>query len=228
MTESTSVLNTPVLWINKYLQEKLSILISEEVNDRGIWDNTVTYSADDLVKYLDIYYVAKQETLNDVPNLSSNDWAIFDISPGLVPFFPTGPSTLETLQTQFPENGTMAVYDRMFRMRRGPFPHIKCEQLLYYFYATGLSPSIRMIKIQEAIMRLLDRGDESAQELNAWTKGKTFDGMECKFYFHNFKIYQLEEARDIVDFGTARTYAGNKIIIDYDYHQMQDIIDSVN
>jgi hypothetical protein len=52
--------------------------------------------------------------------------------------------------------------------------------------------------------------------------------MECKFFFHDFKIYQLEEARDIIDFGTARTYAGNKIIIDYDYHQMQEIIDSVN
>jgi len=228
MTESTSVLNTPVLWINKYLQEKLSILISEEVNDRGIWNNAVLYNANDLVNYLDIYYVAKQETLNDVPDSNLDDWQIFDISPDLVPFFPTGPSTLETLQTQFPENGTMAVYDRMFRMRRGPFPHIKCEQVLYYFYATGLSPNIRMIKIQEAIMRLLDREDESAQELNAWTKGKTFDGMECKFYFHNFKIYQLEEARDIVDFGTARTYAGNKIIIDYDYHQMQDIIGSIN
>jgi hypothetical protein len=37
-------------------------------------------------------------------------------------------------------------------------------------------------------------------------------------FFHNFKIYQLEETRDIVDFGTARTYAGNKIIIDYDWH----------
>jgi hypothetical protein len=122
----------------------------------------------------------------------------------------------------------MAVWDRMFRMRRGPFPHIKCEQVLYYFYAQASDPNLKMVKIQEAILRLLDRGDESAQELNAWTKDKTFDGMSCKFYFHDFKIYQLEEARDIVDFGTARTYAGNKIIIDYDYHQMQDIIDSVN
>jgi hypothetical protein len=85
-----------------------------------------------------------------------------------------------------------------------------------------------MIQIQEAILRLLDRGDESAQDINSWTKGKTFDGMTCRFYFHDFKIYQLEEARDIVDFGTARTYAGNKIIIDYDYHQQQDIIDSIN
>lgn len=176
MTDSLSTLNTPVLWINKYLQEKIEQL------------------------------------------------AEF----GPLPFFPTGPSTLETLQTQFPEGGTMAVYDRMFRMRRGPFPHIKCEQILYYFYASGSNPILKMIQIQEAVMRLLDRGDESAEDINSWAKDKAFDGMTCKFYFHNFKIYQLEEARDIVDFGTARTYAGNKIVIDYDYHQMQDIIESVN
>jgi hypothetical protein len=37
-------------------------------------------------------------------------------------------------------------------------------------------------------------------------------------YFHDLKVYQLEETRDIIDFGTARTFAGNKIIIDYCYH----------
>ena len=186
MTESTSVLNTPVLWINHYLREKITELA-------GLED---------------------------------------------VPFFPTGPSTLEQLTTMFPEGGTMAVYDRMFRMRRGPFPHIKCEQVLYYFYHTASNTQENMIRVQEAVFRLMDRGDESAQELNEWTKNNPIDvnknrpGLPpdliyCKFYFHDFKIYQLEEARDIVDFGTARTYAGNKIIIDYDYHQMQDIIDSV-
>ena len=186
MTESTSVLNTPVLWINEYLRTKIPQLT----------------------------------TLEDVP------------------FFPTGPSTLEALQTQFPEGGTMAVYDRMFRMRRGPFPHIKCEQVLYYFYYTAANTVKNMVQVQEAVMRLMDRGDESAQELNEWAKNNPIDFnrntnlppdlVYCKFYFHNFKIYQLEEARDIVDFGTARTYAGNKIIIDYDYHQMQDIINSTN
>lgn len=174
---STSVLNTPVLWINQYLKEKIELLTD----------------------------------LEDVP------------------FFPTGPSTLETLQTQFPDSGTMAVYDRMFKMRRGAFPHIKCEQILYYFYASGNQPILKMIQIQEAVMRLLDREDESAEDINAWSRNHApIGGMTCKFYFHNFKIYQLEEARDIVDFGTARTYAGNKIIIDYDYHAMQDVIDSVN
>jgi hypothetical protein len=188
MTESTSVLNTPVLWINQYLQEKLSPIVNP--------DNIVD-----------------EEQPGGVPLFLQT-----------IPFFPTGPSSLETLQNQFPEVGVMAVWDRMFRMRRGPFPHIKCEQVLYYFYAQASDPNLKMIKIQEKIMRLLDRGDESAQELNDWTKDKTFDGMSCKFYFHNFKIYQLEEARDIVDFGTARTYAGNKIIIDYDYHQHDNIL----
>ena len=185
MTESTSTFNTPVLWINRYLQSKITELT----------------------------------TLEDVP------------------FFPTGPSTLEALQNQFPAGGTMAVYDRMFRMRRGPFPHIKCEQVLYYFYYTADNTIENMIRVQEAVLRLMDRGDESAEDMNRWTKDNPINltpnaqdptWMTCKFYFHNFKIYQLEEARDIVDFGTARTYAGNKIIIDYDYHQMQDIIDSVN
>jgi hypothetical protein len=174
-----SLLNTPVLWINHYLQEK----ISEEIN----------------------------------PNTTD-----------VVPFFPTGPNTIEALTTTFPEAGVMAVWDRMFRMRRDPFPHIKCEQVLYYFYAQAGNPIPTMVKIQELTMRLLDRGDESAQELNSWAKGKTIEvegeQLSCKFFFHNFKIYQLEEARDIVDFGTARTYAGNKIIIDYDYHQDTEIL----
>jgi hypothetical protein len=50
--------------------------------------------------------------------------------------------------------------------------------------------------------------------------GTTVDNM---FLFHNFKVYQLEETRDIIDFGTARTFGGNKIIIDFDYHQDQDL-----
>ena len=81
-----------------------------------------------------------------------------------------------------------------------------------------------MIQTQESVLRLLDRGDESAEELNAWCAnrkvelddGSTVDNM---FLFHTFKVYQLEETRDIIDFGTARTYGGNKIIIDFDYHQ---------
>jgi len=180
---SISTLNTPGLWVNTYLQEK-------------IFNNT-------------------------------------DIA---IPFFPTLPNTLDDLTEQWVTinderasyQGVVAVYDRLIRMRRSPFPHIKCEQLLYYFYATQNNVTESMIKIQEAVLRLMDRGDETAEDINVWARDHAPIGdMSCKFYFHNFKLYQLEEVRDLVDFGTARTYGGNKIIIDYDYHQMQDIIESI-
>jgi hypothetical protein len=181
MASPTSTLNTPGLWVNKYLQEK-------------IFNNT-------------------------------------EIA---MPFFPTMPSTIDDLTEQWvvingerlSYQGVVAVFDRLIRMRRSPFPHIKCEQLLYYFYATQENVTENMIQVQEAVLRLMDRGDETAQDINVWAKDKTFDGMTCKFYFHNFKIYQLEEVRDIIDFGTARTFGGNKMIIDYDYHQRQDIINN--
>ena len=180
---STSTLNTPGLWINKYLQEK-----------------------------------------------------IFTGTEIAIPFFPPSPSTINDLTEQWTTvldervayQGVVATYDRLIRMRRSPFPHIKCEQLLYYFYATQDNVTESMIRVQEAVLRLMDRGDETAEDINAWAKDRSFEGMTCKFYFHNFKVYQLEEVRDIIDFGTARTYGGNKIIIDYDYHQRQDVIDSIN
>lgn len=119
-------------------------------------------------------------------------------------------------------------------MRRVPFPYIKCEQLLYYFYATGPQAQKKMIITQQQVNDLLDSGDDSAKCLNEWAaqnkrpedepisatspSGKYWDDESLPCFFHNFKIYQLEETRDIVDFGTARTYAGNKIIIDYDWH----------
>lgn len=171
---SQSLYNTPIVWINSYLQEKLQ-------QDLGI---------------------------------------------SLIPFFPTSPATIENLTTTFPDGGIMAVYDRMFRMRRKTFPHIKTEQVLYYFYATASNNYLNMIRLQENVLRLMDREDESAEELNKWAAGKTLtiegQTFSNNFYFHRFKIYQLEEARDIVDFGTARTYAGNKIIIDYEYHLTND------
>lgn len=168
------LLNTPVIWINKYLQSKLS-------------------------------------------NLGFAG----------VPFFPTVPSTIDALTQGLTTNdGIMATYDRMFKMNRKAFPHIKSEQLLYYFYATAENTVENMVQITEAVYRLLDRGDESAEEVNSWCSNRRVNVgtaqqqnlLDNIFYFHNFKVYQLEETRDIIDFGTARTYGGNKIIIDFDYH----------
>lgn len=169
----TSILNTPILWINLYLQEKLE----------GLGFSTV-------------------------------------------PFFPSTPSTINDLTEYFPPGGVMCTYDRMIRLRKNPFPHIKCEQVLYYFYATAENSILNMVKITEKVNRLLDREDESAEELNNWAKAKgiiSVDGEELStnFNFHNFRVFQLQETRDIVNFGTARTYGGNKIIIEFDYNLIE-------
>lgn len=160
-------------------------------------------------------------------------------------FFPTQPTDIATLTETFPDaaNDVFAVYDRMFKLRRGPFPYVKSEQLLYYFYKTAGDP-VALLETTQLVQDLLDRGDDSAKDLNSWinalwisqgrqsvTETDIITGRQVEkdivtfadtqFYlpfFHEIKIFQLEETRDIIDFGTARTYAGNKIIIDYDWH----------
>jgi len=174
-----SLLNTPVLWINKYLEDKIPLLTNIEV-----------------------------------------------------PLFPSTPSILDDLTGSFPAGGVMGTWDRLVKMNRKSMPHIKSEQILYYFYATADNTILNMVQIQEAVFRLMDRLDETAEEVNNWCSNRiirvlkpdnTIEELENMFYFHSFKIYQLEETRDIIDFGTARTYGGNKIIVDFDYHQMPDL-----
>ena len=170
-----SLLNTPVLWVNKYLEDKIPLLTNIEV-----------------------------------------------------PLFPSTPSILDDLTGSFPAGGVMGTWDRLVKMNRKSMPHIKSEQILYYFYATAENTIENMVQIQEAVLRLMDRLDETAEEVNNWCSNRAINiGTEAipnlienMFYFHSFKIYQLEETRDIIDFGTARTYGGNKMIIDFEYHQM--------
>lgn len=145
-----------------------------------------------------------------------------------VPFFPSMPTDIDALTETFPlSDERFAVYDRMFKLRRLPFPHIKAEQLMYYFYKFGDSAVKDVIEISQRVYDLLDNGDESAEDINKWvTANLDINGnisisntIVKPVYFHNFRVFQLEETRDLIDFGTARTYAGNKLIIDYSYHK---------
>lgn len=159
------------------------------------------------------------ELLDEEGNIINPEFGAAGV--GTTYFFPTLPTQIDSLTETFPDsNEVFAVYDRMFKMRRAPFPYIKCEQLLYYFYAVGDNATTKMVITQQQISDLLDGGDDSAKALNEWAAANSelWSSESKPCFFHNFKIYQLEETRDIVDFGTARTYAGNKIIIDYDWH----------
>lgn len=141
-------------------------------------------------------------------------------------FFPTAPTDINALTENFPEAATdvFGVYDRSFKMRRKAFPHIKCEQLLYYFYK--MSGDLEaLIETGQILHELLDREDESAQEVNSWIQSKvvngivSFGGKEFKpVFFHSMKVFQLEESRDIAKSTTTRTFSASKIIVDYEYH----------
>jgi len=119
-------------------------------------------------------------------------------------------------------------YDKLFKLRRGPFYPIKCEQMQVYLY--GLPEKVYQA---EAILReLLDRSDAAAQDLNDWAIKRqagnnplrkdpskpNSDILEHNVFFHDFKVYQLEEVRDLGEIDTLRGYAVSKLLIDYDYH----------
>ena len=157
-----------------------------------------------------------------------------DCYDGPLRFFPASPTDVDTLTEAFPEESqdVFAIYDKLFKLRRKPFPHIKSEQTIYYFQKTNSNPEALFETVQ-IVHDLLDRGDESAQEINAWISSKTI-GDTITFgtgslardfkpvFFHSMKVMQLEESRDINNFKTARTVMATKLIIEYDFHIPQD------
>lgn len=119
-------------------------------------------------------------------------------------------------------------YDKLFKMKKNAFYPIKCEQMQIYLY--GLPEKVYQA---EAILReLLDRSDAAAQDLNHWASEKQAGNnpllkdpsransgtITHNVFFHNFKVFQLEEVRDLGQIDTLRGYAVSKLLIDYDYH----------
>jgi len=115
-------------------------------------------------------------------------------------------------------------YDRLFRFRRSSFYPMKCEQLLYYVYSHQTSNIYDAMAI---ISQLLDRSDAAAEDLNTWCINKqngsspildTAVKVPLNVYFHDIKVYQLEETRDLGELSSIRGLTLNKLIIEYDYH----------
>jgi hypothetical protein len=145
-------------------------------------------------------------------------------------FFPTLPTDINTFAEDFPSvaNDVFATYDRMLKMRSIPFPHVKKEQVVYYLYKMNGEPDL-LIAAGQIIADLLDRQDESAEELNLWIREKTTDGLVSfgsgknvrtfkPVHFHELKTWQLEEQRDLKGNYSVRTYMSQKILVDYKYH----------
>lgn len=156
----------------------------------------------------------------------------FNYFEGPMRLFPVSPTTIDEITQQLPSasESPFVLYDRMLRFRTGPFPHKKKEQIIYYFYKTTTKSSDAamaiLIETVQAVEDLLNRGDESAREINSWIQSKlnedrvyTSHGVDFDpVLFSDTQVFHLQEVRDIIDFGTARTYAGNKMILDYCYY----------
>jgi hypothetical protein len=142
------------------------------------------------------------------------------------PFFPAQvPDSVEGIYNDIPfirnnPDTTVIIFDRLMRFRPTPFYKHKREQLIYFIYSPNLS---KLIDTTRVIIECLDREDAAAQDLNLWiSQNDILDENEeiiaKNVFFHNLKVYQADESRDIIELASARTLGLNKLVIEYDYH----------
>lgn len=136
------------------------------------------------------------------------------------PIFPTSPTNIEEVFKNYigapgVESPILIQYERLARFRTGPFYRRKREQLVYYIYCTDLSKIMNSSRI---MIDALDREDAAAQDINTLCAQLATDKTPFNIFFHNVRVYQTDETRDILDPVSARTIFANKVIVEYDYH----------
>jgi hypothetical protein len=110
---------------------------------------------------------------------------------------------------------TLIIYDRLMRFRPTPFYRNKREQLIYFIYSTSVENLIGAVRV---ITDALDREDAAAQDVNKWLMENPITNIPTNVFFHNIRVYQADESRDVAELASARTLFVNKIIVEYDYH----------
>jgi len=142
------------------------------------------------------------------------------------PFFPAqSPINIEdiyndSIYIRNNPNATVIMFDRLIRFRPNAFYRNKREQLVYFIYAPDLT---NLFDVTRVIIECLDREDSSAQDMNLWLASNDIldeagNVITPNVYFHNTKVYQADESRDIAELASARTLFLNKLVIEYDYH----------
>lgn len=162
--------------------------------------------------WINAYVFAKLSEYDDIGISSTQQ---------VVPIFATGPTNIEdvyknVMQYTNIDKPLVIQYDRLIRFRPSVFYAHKREQVVYYLYSTSIE-NINNANI--VISQLLDREDAAAQDINKWSR-ENAGSMQVpnNVFFHNVKVYQVDEARDVLELASARTIFVNKIIIEYDYH----------
>lgn len=125
----------------------------------------------------------------------------------------------DTISIQQVESPILIIYDRMMRFRPTPFYRHKREQLIYFIYSSDVSKLIDAVRI---ITEALDREDAAAEDVNRYSAENATGENPAKVYFHNIRVYQVDESRDVAELASARTLFVNKVIVEYDYHSSDD------
>lgn len=136
------------------------------------------------------------------------------------PVFPTSPTNIEDVFKNYigapgVSDPILIQYERLLRFRPSPFYRQKREQLVYYLYCTDLS---KINDSHRIITDALDREDSAGQDINAFCADVSTASLPFNVFFHNVRVYQADETRDILELASARTVYANKLIIEYDYH----------
>jgi len=114
----------------------------------------------------------------------------------------------------------LIVYDRLMRFRPSPFYRRKREQLIYFIYSSDVAKLMDTVRV---ITDALDREDAAAEDVNIFSAENSTSDNPANVYFHNIRVYQADESRDVAELASARTLFVNKIIIEYDYHTKDTI-----
>ena len=125
----------------------------------------------------------------------------------------------DTISIQNVEAPILIVYDRMMRFRPTPFYRHKREQLIYFIYSSDVAKLINTVRV---ISDSLDREDAAAEDVNRHSAENATSADPARVYFHNIRVYQVDESRDVAELASARTLFVNKIIVEYDYHTSDD------
>jgi hypothetical protein len=136
------------------------------------------------------------------------------------PIFPSSPTSIEDVFKNYigapgVSDPILIQYERLAKLRTSPFYRKKREQTVYYLYCTNLS---KMNDSTRIIMTSLDREDSAGQDVNSFCSKIATASLPFNVFFHNIRVYQSEENRELMNLISAKTIYVTKIIIEYDYH----------
>ena len=136
---------------------------------------------------------------------------------GIDPIVPVQATNLDDLFGEITVTGDafLIAYDRLARYRPSTMYRHKREQLIYTIHSSDDAQGFNIARI---IAEALDREDAAAQDVNSWLVKNPDKIPPLNIFFHRFKVFQIDETRDLIELGSVKFNWRGKVIIEYDYH----------